>query len=378
MPQTKKHHYVPRFLLSHFANEREAIDVFQFSKDRFRPSVGFKSQCQEKNFYGNDGVLEDAFQKLESPASSIIKKMIAGDLTKIEFDDLQLLRHFMLYQTARTKIAAKEAAALLNSSMMGYLKTVPMLQKIERELGPDFDPAIFDQGYFKIEAPQFAALEVAINSIPAFLDLDMKILISKGDVNFIISDGPVVRCNQFAEFKTNNFGKGGTRGYAVKGLQVFMPISPRLCIALYDGDTYRCGSPKKPWVQIGKKDCILLNCLQALHADECLYKATDGPSLDELRSYVQFRNEQIGTFMPSTTLSQEYSKGNGKMGQLIMTSIPDAFTYRQFSFMEVSEQNPYARYEFLPPRSSRLVQDMQKHQSEIKVKHSALSQLSKD
>lgn len=368
MAQTREHHYVPKFLLSQFARSEGYIDAYQFKKDRLRLGVKLKTQCKERDFYGKDGAIEDAFQKLESPASEIIGKIVKGRLDTISPDDLFLLRHFILYQSARTKVAAREAEAHLEANMKGVLKTEPIRDQFERQFGDKYEFSELDKIRIKFTNTQYVALNAAIGALPAILDLDMKILVSKGDVEFILSDGPVVRCNQFAEFHTKFCGGGGTRGFASKGLQVFMPINPLLCLALYDGDTYACGSPKRPWVAISKKDCVLLNSLQALHADEFLYKSPSGPSIDELSDYVRFRNHQFSSFTAKSQVSSEYVKGNGEYGQLIITSVPDVHTYKKLSFMPVKDISNYENWSCLPFRSARLVEDLRRWEEGMKKK----------
>jgi hypothetical protein len=218
----------------------------------------------------------------------------------------------------------------------------------------------------KFSDSQYLSLSGAAHAMPAVYDLDMKILVSKGDEEFILSDTPVIRCNQFAEFHPHfSKFKMGTRGLAQKGIQLFMPVSPGICLALYDPTTYQYGSPKRPITVIGNGDLKLLNRLQALGADTCLYQSISGPGHDELCKYADFRETMMHEKKPTVQRSQEKQRPDGKMSQIIMTSTEKFLTGRKFSFATVIDKSDYSRHVTVPIRSKELGENIKKHRDEL-------------
>ena len=70
------------------------------------------------------------------------------------------------------------------------------------------------------------------------MDLSLKILRSPTPNTFICSDNPVVFYNQLLEDNSPY----SHCGVASKGLQIFVPISPRVTLIFYDKDVYQVGS----------------------------------------------------------------------------------------------------------------------------------------
>jgi hypothetical protein len=104
--------------------------------------------------------------------------------------------------------------------------------------------------------------------LPLVLDLKIKILINRSSEDFITSDHPVAKTNQYS------FGilDGGVTGWAVKGLQVFVPISPRHTIMFYDEKIYKVGTRRSDEVFVAQNsDVDALNTLQLLNAHENVY-----------------------------------------------------------------------------------------------------------
>lgn len=110
-------------------------------------------------------------------------------------------------------------------------------------------------------------------------------LVNRRIPRFIVADHPVATYNQYAEHHPDLSRFAATRAWAHRGLQLFLPISPEMSIALYDPQTYQYQSNSRV-CGVGPDDVRMLNKLQAAHARSCFYfsSATDVPqdSLDEL------------------------------------------------------------------------------------------------
>lgn len=97
----------------------------------------------------------------------------------------------------------------------------------------------------------------------------MKLLTNKTGREFVTSDNPVVKYNQFMEFRK---WPGAHTGWAAIGLEVFFPISPSLCLVLYDKSSYRVGFRRRHLVEIVRvEDVDQLNGLQLINAHQSLY-----------------------------------------------------------------------------------------------------------
>jgi hypothetical protein len=73
------------------------------------------------------------------------------------------------------------------------------------------------------------------------LDLRWKLLQNKTDLPFITSDHPAVRYNQFLEPRIRS---GSNTGLVARGLQMFLPLSPKHVLVLFDSETYKVGGMK--------------------------------------------------------------------------------------------------------------------------------------
>src|SRR5207237_4965802 len=88
---------------------------------------------------------------------------------------------------------------------------------------------------------------------------------------FVISDHPVVLYNQYAEHHADLQHCLGITGLAAKGLQMFLPLSPAVTLAVFDPSTYQYGGRERIVVRAGPQDVTYLNRLQAIQGVKCIY-----------------------------------------------------------------------------------------------------------
>lgn len=99
-------------------------------------------------------------------------------------------------------------------------------------------------------------------------DLKMCLLSANSPDAFMTSDNPVFKYNLYCE----SFTAGGTTGATSTGLLIFLPISPRFCLLLYDGSVYKVGRPgKQELIITTSADVNLINGMQYIGADANLY-----------------------------------------------------------------------------------------------------------
>lgn len=248
MGEKSRQHYVPKFYLRNFSNSKKAIDTFNISNSKYIPNASIKDMCQKNNFYGSDKEVENFLNEdVESPASPVIKNMIDHfELPKTEVDYITLVKFILVSETRNLR-----AADSTNNMVDYFAKT---LIKNHPEFKDDLD---LDKFTISWNEPVNHLIDFAIESIPLVLDLEPILLVEKtGARRFLTSDNPVVRYNSLYMLKKYNRGFG----YATRGLQLFLPISPHVCLLLYDKLAYDIPGVKNNMLTLTRaKDVDQLN-----------------------------------------------------------------------------------------------------------------------
>jgi hypothetical protein len=215
MPKKKRQHYVPRFYLRYFSlNSRgKEIGIFNIPTDRFFPSGKLRTQCYKDYFYGQDGKVEEVLNSIESHSSAVISDIISSHTlpAPLSKEHLQLLI-FIVFLRYRNVYAAEEVDEMTDK----YIRAV--LSKDRRVKDH------LNEVRFQIRDPIRMALKWAPILWPIVSDLEYKLILNQTNKSFLTSDNPVVFYNQFLETR-----KGGdaTTGLECKGLEIFMPLSPK-------------------------------------------------------------------------------------------------------------------------------------------------------
>jgi hypothetical protein len=260
MPERKKQHYVPRFYLKNFSNglNKKSIGIFNIESEKLIAEGSLKDQAYKDYFYGKDGILEEALGQIENPASIIISDIIKLQRYPaiISAEHLIILT-FTIFLYYRTKYAADEenemAEKLIKTIFSKDIRVKDHLDDLKVEIK---------------NSPQLS-LKTAAMLIPLTFDLGYKIIHNQSKVKFTTSDNPVIFYNQFLE---NRKTVGSNLGLAVKGLQIFLPISPNYAIIYYDKGVYRVGNRKEKIVKISSdSDANQLNFLQFLNSNSNIY-----------------------------------------------------------------------------------------------------------
>ncbi len=264
MPSKKRQHYVPKFYLRNFSigGVGSAIGLYNVRSELYRPEAKLKTQAYRNYFYGKDKEIEDALHIMETEAGAAIGRTIKKEEPPDRYtkDHLALLL-FTIFQRERTLSAAREKNELLG-------KIVNELYALEKGLNPD---SILARLAYK--EPARVSLSIAAKLHFIVWDLAYKLVVNETETPFITSDNPVVLFNQFLEERKKY---GSNTGYAAKGLQIFLPISPRIAILFYDENVYKIGSKKKKSIRVFSEDDInAINSLQLHNAEENVYFADD-------------------------------------------------------------------------------------------------------
>lgn len=333
MPEKKRQHYVPRLLLKPFSADQVNVQCYVLESNRFVERATIKEQCKEDYFYGKDGKIEHAFSVLETAISKIFETRLVENLDSLTIEEIETLKIFINFQLFRTTSSANDINIGLEGMMKSALKENPKMKTINL--------ASFRIEY---EGSQFRSLSLAYDTLPALLDLEVKFLINTHDIDFITSDDPVILYNQWVEHhpKFRKYPSG--TGLANKGIQIFLPITPKICVHLYDSSTYSVGSKQNRSVGLSKKDIQHLNRIQNLNGFECIYFRDLANIGMNLNTESAFRKENHTKFQSTITETQPRKQPDGKMSKLVILRPKHIRVGAKFSFSQVIEGNNFKDY----------------------------------
>jgi len=261
MPEKKNQHFVPRFYLKKFSLESqgERISIYNISSNKLIKSAKLYEQASKNYFYGSDLKIENALENLETKSAKIINYIIDTQaLPQADSEDNQILLIFILSLLGRTVYAAEK----IEEALEKYKETILSIDKNAlSKTGQNLDMTLTD-------AVQ-ESLSMAVLSVPLVRDLDWKLIINETEQPFITSDNPVVLYNQFFELRKKY---GSNVGLASKGLQIFLTLSPKFTLVLFDKDVYRVGNKNKSCINVNLiSDIKALNLLQCINANKNIY-----------------------------------------------------------------------------------------------------------
>ena len=257
----RRHHFVPQFYLRNFATDVGArrIGLYHLLAKKFVPAASIRKQAQRERLYGTCGG-EQALCDLEGAAASVLRRLLeGGKVPEFQSSEHLTLLIYVILQAHRTPTAAAELEAfneLLVKKVASFDERIlPYLDKV------------------KIEMPNAVrrSLQLAAECFPIAYDLRYKLLVNNTGTPFLTSDHPVVLYNQYME-RRQKFGS--SIGLACRGLQIFLPLSPAVCLIMFDPDVYRVGRRTDFQVATTPSDVESLNLLQVVNAGSQLFFGT--------------------------------------------------------------------------------------------------------
>lgn len=289
MPEKKNQHYVSAFLLRRFSPDRASVGAYLLRPGKLIPTAGISGQCAKDYFYGHESHMEDAFAESEGRVASMLGPLApehletlktagytAGEITAkgqvraLADAPLYRLREFIYYQAHRTAAVAEASDDLFERFAKERLSCDPAFQvAVARD--PKLARAL-ETCSIKQTEPISNVLWAAGPNHYVMLDLEVKFLVASNLAPpFLLSDNPVVVRNQYVERHQGRWTVVGSLGMPARGLQMYLPLSPRVTAVVYDPAVYAYGSPQRIWATVGANDVRLLNSMQALGAQHCLY-----------------------------------------------------------------------------------------------------------
>lgn len=286
MPQKKNQHYVPQFYMRNFSDDGKMIGVYLLKSKRYVPKAPIKNQASKDYMYSKDPTMENALSDLEGLADETIKKIISNPKMKIDGKDKEILLVFTLLQLGRTLAQTEKLQDLTNNACKQRLKA-EINQKIGKEINSKLPSAyenVWDKMVFQLPNPGIYGVGLCAKLLPMCSDLRYKLLINKTDIDFVTSDNPTCMYDEYLE-RMEDYSVG----LALRGIEIFLPLSPRLAMMYYDKEVYKLGSAHKEYVEISDThDIIELNKLVAINAKETLMCKDSSKGMQFFSQYANF------------------------------------------------------------------------------------------
>ena len=230
MTDTKRQHYVPRFLLKHFCADGQTINVTDLRTKRSY-TTNIINVAQEKYFYNlntNKGKisLEKDFAGLEDKTAPIIDKIVETEsIGWFQDEDYQILEDFILCQFYRTRKSVNKTTKILKS------ENIPIFDRYNtngEKVGTLYsgDLAIDDNMSKTLTYNILNHMEHNDIVRDALASMEWLLLTAPENKSFIISDSPVVLISSTEDYK------GETAGFELPDAQILFPISSHLFLLL--------------------------------------------------------------------------------------------------------------------------------------------------
>ena len=299
MPK-RRNHFVPKFYLNLFASAERRIHLYNLARSKAFQNASIRNQCYRRNFYGKDDDIENYFSKIEDATAPHLQEIIAkGVLPRTYSDGHYALLAFVASQIARTPLWANNHVQLLDKMVEQIFSGQRVPHDFNPEgagVGPDFPIAV--------------GLESFVFRLICYLDLKAHLVVSPNE-EFLTSDNPVFRYNQYCECVQYQ----GVLGDLSKGLQIFLPLSPRFLLILYDGKVYepRLLSKLRRISKANLADMASLNHMQLLGAEKNIYFS----SWDQIEMIRRLLPETNALRDRDTSVVQEFGQDNDPDSSLV-------------------------------------------------------------
>lgn len=275
MGEKKYNHYVPRFYLANFSGSKKFIDKCMISSGKIIRGASTDSTGGENYLYGKDGLIEDAFTNLEGQWATIIKNVIKTEQIPTDPESYQHLLHFIVLSDVRTLAKA-------NNTLDFWGEQYRVMATILKENGRmDIPDEVIESITAEAPIPNLMGLQEDIFLVDCCGDLHLALIKNISSLPFITSDHPSNKYNQLliSERCCRAFG------YGQMGIQIFLPISPKLCLVLFDPVPYRLHFyDKEKFIINDPKIVRSINTLVAGYADRELYfsRNTSDRTIDKI------------------------------------------------------------------------------------------------
>lgn len=307
--EPKQHHFVPQFYLRAFSENKKQINLYNFKRRKVISGAPIKKQCARAHFHAFAPGLEQALGGIEGDAAAAIRTILdRKSAPRPGSEEWKAILAFIAFQKARTE----RSEQVINA-------TGDFLVKTSLQRGPSFSNFDFDKIEIKNKYAIALAFELVELTLQYASDLGMHLLLNESETDFLTSDDPVAAHNQYCEGITYR----GVLGWNCRGLQLFLPLSPRVVLLLYDKAVYKVdGSRHGECSSVIRypEHVRLINDLQALNAHQNVYfmGTPNQDTMTYLREVTQRRTEGRTTFVETEPVKLP----SGQMSQMLHTFEP--------------------------------------------------------
>ena len=231
-------------------------------RQQIRNNQSVKEVGAQNYTYDKDNSVEDFLgQDVETPATTAITELRESPST-FPGPSTALLR-FICVQLSRTPTARRQVEEAVSEQIMTMLKVAARLN--------DISETVVDNLRLVPNDPRsLLAFQTVASSMshPLIEDLDFHVVINETPLDFILADHPVFHYNWYLR----NSKEPTVASLINHGVKIFMPVSSRVLLCLYDSAVYRFGSRRSNVTVLKDLDDVnILNSYQALSAESCLY-----------------------------------------------------------------------------------------------------------
>lgn len=266
-------HYVPQALLRGFLSDEAREQLQAFDKHTRRQfSTTIRNVAAERDFYTLDGsdVLDTAMNRADDWIAPILRQLRdTRNLRRLSQEQIAILAGFTALQMIRTRSVLEQWRDI-------GIQLAARMEELGGSLSPEIAAAVDPE----------RQREMFLSAIPRQSGDFMKHLLNKsillfesdGALPFWIADNPVAKNN------TLNPGDGivGTLGLAVKGIEIYLPISSTLTVA------FMCPTIAASHAELGER--MRRMGFISLKAHEYLYALRTGRPMRLTFENVRFQN----------------------------------------------------------------------------------------
>jgi hypothetical protein len=251
---TRRQHYVPRFMLEHFVDGDGFVHVFDGEQGKVLPPHRPTDAMMKNYFYDRDNAVENYLSdSIEGPVAALLHRIADESMLPAEAAGIELFR-FLGVQISRTPAARAEQLHLQSQMML------TLADRFLQANGYD-ENTVNDLAIEWNDHAAQHAWRIILGDVSSYLytDLTMAVLVNQTETRFILGDHPVVQYNWFLR----EHDLPGTSSMTAPGVQVFMPLSPKLTLMLFDSDVYaiEMGAERRVFLT-DPADIAVLNDLQ--------------------------------------------------------------------------------------------------------------------
>jgi hypothetical protein len=275
MNKTKLYHYVPQFYLKNFQIPKGQNMIWCFDKVTSRTfKVDIRKIGCGKDFYDEDS--EKYLSNLESQISPVCKKIVeTRDLGKLNWTERVTMAKFVAIQDTRSqegRIALQEVGEALIGRIVEVSPTLK--QMINKGMVKGIRGIIRQKAAAMAKETQIGLLKQETELFAEMLlGLQWVLIENKTKMPLWASDNPV---NKYNPIKALPYL--GNLGYLCSGIEIFLPISPVLCLCLCDLGTHRLVPSEKLLMQ-SKQNVIYQNYFQLAQSSRHVFSQRNDFSL---------------------------------------------------------------------------------------------------